>query len=172
MAKAVLISIRPEWVWKILSGEKTLEVRRTRPKLETPFKCYIYCTYNGGHLANLKEFLNGKVVAEFVCDKITQLTHIGCSGVPGVWLAAMKNGYTIDDLFDFSGSCLPPAQIEKYLDGGPGCAWHISTLKIYDVPKQLSEFTGLRRTKFGYASNEVKRPPQSWCYVEELEGEQ
>lgn len=37
MAKSVLISIRPEWVEKILSGEKTLEVRKTRPKLETPF---------------------------------------------------------------------------------------------------------------------------------------
>lgn len=44
MAKAVLISIRPDWVEKILSGEKTLEVRKTRPKLETPFKVYIYCT--------------------------------------------------------------------------------------------------------------------------------
>ena len=44
MAKAVLISIRPDWVEKILSGEKTLEVRKTRPKLEAPFKVYIYCT--------------------------------------------------------------------------------------------------------------------------------
>ena len=42
--KAVLISIRPEWCAKIASGEKTIEVRKTRPKLETPFKCYIYCT--------------------------------------------------------------------------------------------------------------------------------
>ena len=42
--KAVLISIRPKWVEKITRGEKTLEVRKTRPKLETPFKCYIYCT--------------------------------------------------------------------------------------------------------------------------------
>lgn len=37
MAKAVLISIRPEWVSKILTGEKTLEVRKTRPNMETPF---------------------------------------------------------------------------------------------------------------------------------------
>ena len=29
------------------------------------------------------------------------------------------------------------------------------------------EATGLRKTKFGYAPIEVKRPPQSWCYVEE-----
>ena len=42
--KAVLISIRPEWVEKIIAGKKTLEVRKNRPKLEAPFKCYIYRT--------------------------------------------------------------------------------------------------------------------------------
>lgn len=44
MKKAVLISIRPEWCQKIASGEKTIEVRKNRPKLAPPFKCYIYCT--------------------------------------------------------------------------------------------------------------------------------
>ena len=44
MAKAVLISIRPEWVEKIANEWKTIEVRKTKPYLETPFKCYIYCT--------------------------------------------------------------------------------------------------------------------------------
>ena len=44
MAKSVLISIRPEWCQKIASGEKTIEVRKKRPKLAPPFKCYIYCT--------------------------------------------------------------------------------------------------------------------------------
>ena len=42
--KAVLMSAKPEWCKKILSREKTVEVRKTRPKLETPFKVYIYCT--------------------------------------------------------------------------------------------------------------------------------
>ena len=42
--KAVLISIRPEWCDLIVRGKKTIEVRKTRPKLETPFKVYIYCT--------------------------------------------------------------------------------------------------------------------------------
>ena len=44
MSKAVMLSIRPKWCEKIASGEKTIEVRKTRPKLETPFKCYIYET--------------------------------------------------------------------------------------------------------------------------------
>lgn len=42
--KAVLISIQPKWCAKIASGEKTVEIRKTAPKIEAPFKCYIYCT--------------------------------------------------------------------------------------------------------------------------------
>ena len=156
--KAVLISIRPEWVEKIADGEKILELRKTEPKLETPFKVYIYCT--AGNLSY--EVSNGifcnisggrLVVGEFVCDKI---------GV--IW----GGGYLKMPESAFAGSCLNMYQIDTYLDGKDGHFWHISNLKIYDAPKQLSEFMGLRKTKFGYAPVEIKRPPQSWCYVEEL----
>lgn len=44
MSKAVMLSIHPKWCEKIVNGNKTIEVRKTRPKLDTPFKCYIYCT--------------------------------------------------------------------------------------------------------------------------------
>lgn len=39
-----MLSIRHKWVEKIVNGEKTIEGRKTKPKLDTPFKCYIYCT--------------------------------------------------------------------------------------------------------------------------------
>ena len=157
MAKAVLISIRPEWVEKIADGEKTLELRKTEPKLETPFKVYIYCTagnlsyeVSNGILCNIS---GGRlVVGEFVCDKI---------GV--IW----GGGYLKMPESAFAGSCLNMYQIDTYLDGKDGHFWHISNLKIYDAPKPLSKFKGLRKTKFGYAPVEIKRPPQSWCYVEE-----
>ena len=178
MAKAVLISIRPEWVEKILAGEKTLEVRKTRPNMGTSFKCYIYCTNSGVAMGMWGK--HGMVVGEFVCDKITCLAHVGFSGLPGIRLAAMKNGSTIDDSFDFSESCLTTPQIEKYLGGKDGYAWHISNLKIYDNPKQPSEFKGLCRVDadccacphYNYTEMDcdgriIKRPPQSWCYVEE-----
>ena len=42
--KSVLISIKPKWCELIASGKKTVEVRKTRPKIETPFKVYIYET--------------------------------------------------------------------------------------------------------------------------------
>lgn len=50
---------------------------------------------------------------------------------------------------------------------GTGYGWHISDLRIYDVPRELSEFTGLRNTRFGAAPYDIKRAPQSWCYVGE-----
>ena len=46
--QCVLISIRPQWCELIANGKKTIEVRKSRPKLETPFKCYIYETKTGG----------------------------------------------------------------------------------------------------------------------------
>ena len=156
MSKAVLISIRPEWVEKILIGEKTLELRKTEPKLETPFKVYIYCT--SGNLSY--EVSNGTfcnisggrlVVGEFVCDKI---------GV--IW----GGGHLKMPESAFAGSCLNMYQIDTYLDGKDGHFWHISNLKVYDTPKPLSEFKGLRKTKFGAEPIEIKRPPQSWCYVQ------
>ena len=52
--KSVLISIQPKWVEKIASGQKTIDVRKSRPKLETPFKCYIYCT-NGTQLVDVRK---------------------------------------------------------------------------------------------------------------------
>lgn len=182
MSKAVLISIRPEWCEKIVGGEKTIEVRKTRPKLEMPFKCYIYCTkdkkdtdrlwvlreqirkeYNGiaavcAHLRaqpDLHSVGNGYVVGEFTCNTVTNLFSNS-----RFWLNE-------DDVLQ---TCLSAAEIRKYAYGANGLyGWHISDLKIYDTPKELSEFKGLRKTRFGYAPVEIKRPPQSWCYVEELQ---
>lgn len=75
MSKAVLISIQPDWCKKILSGEKTVEVRKTRPKLETPFKVYIYCTKTAeGWLRTIPvqgwQRMDGFVIGEFTCYKI------------------------------------------------------------------------------------------------------
>lgn len=80
--KAVLISIQPKWCELIASGKKTIEVRKTRPKIETPFRCYIYMTatkercrlweYITAYQNSKGDILNGsqKVIGEFVCDDI------------------------------------------------------------------------------------------------------
>lgn len=157
MANAVLISIRPEWVEKILAGEKTLEVRKNRPNMETPFKVYIYCTagnlsykVNGGMVCNVS---GGKMVAgEFVCDTyVTDKT------------------FGHDALFN-AAACMSEPDVVAYSAGTPLYGWHISDLEIYDVPLELTAFrkpelpTGLR-----YEEDAIKRPPQSWYYVEELQ---
>ena len=138
MSKAVLISIRPKWCEKIMTGQKSIEVRKTRPKMNPPFKCYIY------------KCGNGKVIGEFVCDEIISID--GAGRIPS----------------DIARpTCLEPAELHQYLGAAVGYGWHISYLVIYDHPRDLWEFTGLRETKFGLAPGPITRPPQSWRYVEE-----
>ncbi|MGN1105245.1 MAG: ASCH domain-containing protein [Huintestinicola sp.] len=105
MSKAVLISINPEWCDFIKLGTKTVEVRKSRPKLNVPFKVYIYCTIHGcSFLVGRKHPLsgNGMVVGEFICNKIEVLDP--------------------NQVFDadavFSSTCLTSKQIIEYSDIG------------------------------------------------------
>ena len=163
MSKAVLISIRPKWCEMIASGKKTIEVRKTRPKEETPFKSYIYCT-KGTPLLYCRpsqRIGNGLVIGEYVCD-YTQTIYYDSDVRYGI---DFPNDY---GKWLMEASRLTLWEMLDYFKGQDGEYWHISDLVIYDKPKALSEFTGLRKTKFGYAPYEITRPPQSWCYVEEL----
>ena len=155
---AVLISIHSKWVDKIAAGRKTIEVRKTRPKIETPFKCYIYCTQSGKYcggktVKNIwinrgteNRFIgNGKIVAEFICNNIYTVENRGSRFAIGNEIAitnkvAKASCIAFDDMKQYAGN-----RNVLY-------AWHISDLKIYDEPKELSDFG-------------LKRPPQSWCYV-------
>lgn len=186
--KAVLLSIRPKWVELIASGKKTIEIRKTAPHLKTPFKCYIYCTSNGRPLVygdkpcadgwteayaqtygysreeadKIWGVMNGKVIGEFVCDRIESTNCF--SG----WVCPEKNNI-IKRFLD--GSCLSEREIVNYADGRAVCGWHISALKMYDEPKPLSELhsdcakCGYVNARGGNCDFTIKRPPQSWCYV-------
>ena len=184
MSEAVLISVRPEWCEKIARGEKTIEVRKTRPKLETPFKCYIYCTAIKDRIKYTDEFDiplstgqwmgNKNVVGEFVCDYIYGFT------------ADDDYSYGVydidDDLVIKTG--LVNGDLWSYGKGKPLFGWRISDLKIYDQPKSLSDFRKPcvndlycdscamfreYRKSCGNATLCIIRPPQSWCYVEEVQ---
>lgn len=189
--KSVLISINPKWCELIASGEKTVEVRKSRPKIiDVPFKCYIYETqalYATRH--NGKFNGRGKVIGEFVCDDIKR---VHCSSIEKETFYAVEGGNGDKEYYD--NSCVSYKEAYKYLkDAKQAYAWHISDLVIYDTPKELSEFykedfdevysnwedlfsigvpTGCsvryppEPKKEDYV---IKRPPQSWCYVEELE---
>lgn len=172
MSKAVLISIRPKWCEKIVSGEKAIEVRKTRPKLETPFKCYIYCTlpkyphedFIATDYPNPQFYGGGKVIGEFTCDQIYKLET---QSPGGSYSVVGEDKPAINRVA--RESCLGLADMHRYLQSKTGYGWHISNLKIYDTPKELSELTGLRDTRFGAAPYEIKCPPRSWCYVEDAE---
>ena len=69
-----------------------------------------------------------------------------------------------------------------YLGHYQGYGWHIADLRIYDTPKELSEFKTLCRvdadccacpyynyTKMGCDGRVIGRPPQSWCYVDDVQ---
>ena len=169
MSKAVMLSIRPKWVEKIVNGEKAIEVRKTRPKLDTPFKCYIYCTQSGVALGAWGK--HGKVIGEFTCERIALIAYDGGE------LSSTTNAA-------FSpATCLTQSEIIAYIgDKGRCYGWHMSDLRIYDTPKELSEFKTLCRvdadccacpyynyTKMECDGRVIGRAPQSWCYVEAKE---
>jgi predicted transcriptional regulator len=164
---AVLISIRPKWCEKIISGEKTIEVRKTRPKMDTPFRGYIYRTKGTvPHIINGKWVqmeVGGTIIAEFTCDRIYEL-EMRSPG--GSYYVKGEDQPTTNDVARHS--CLTLWDMHEYLQAGKGYGWHISNLRIYDHPRDLWEFAGLQReTEFGLAPKPITRPPQSWRYVEE-----
>ncbi len=186
MSKAVLISIKPEWCELITNGMKTVEIRKTAPKIDAPFKCYIYCT-NGADLlyrsastseihitakrqadilkGNGHSVLNGKVIGEFVCDEIRTEWEVA-DGLVDIVLEMQ--------------SCVDCKELIEYADGKKLYSWNISNLVIYDKPKELNEFKkhnrhchyehlGLATPKCSECKEcQLERPPQSWCYVEEI----
>lgn len=184
--KAVLMSIKPKWCELIASGEKTVEVRKTKPRLGTPFKVYIYCTkdeplYHSGEKFYMKEageFGNGKVIGEFVCGFVDEYLYGYCTHPEiGMDYDCGDNWWEIADE-DLEKACLTYEEFKKYVWGRTTAyGWHISNLIIYDNPRGLSEFykVGYRETRdgvHGWTTEEekswkIKRPPQSWCYVEE-----
>ena len=192
MSKAVLISIQPKWCELIAKGIKTVEVRKTKPKLEAPFKCYIYCTkesYKGKYLHTSNQHgkllfwhnpndtiitvqpeeydytayaCGGKVVGEFVCDKVIKTCGWRLRGNTQQCAKRTTDEEAFPEL-----ACLTIDEIVKYAgsENREVCGWHISDLKIYDKPKELSEFFTPMGKRPSYM---VERPPQSYMYVEEL----
>ena len=200
--KSVLISIQPKWCELIAADIKTEELRKSKPKLDLPFKCYIYQTKHKWLYDLLVRFdrwrtaqilADGlcKVIGEFICDEIKPV-HFNSLEKETICQLAVGNG----NAEWYKGSCVSYKEAYRYLKGSKKAyAWHISGLKIYDKPKMLSEF--IVASKYGCCNEGVcrgcphfekgngidieddcladfdtdaykplRRPPQSWCYVE------
>lgn len=190
--KKILLAVHPKWCKMIFNGKKTIEVRRNRPKLEPPFEVLVYET-KGQFIKSVKGacttfgYGRGKVIGSFVCDKVEKIT-------PSVEWGS--HGYdTVDDDL-LKEMCLERGYLEKYGAGVTLYGWHITEPKLFDKPKELSEFGTVCNR---YENDEcddcpylqvyvnsypcddcvdtwcgvdnikpLTRPPQSWCYVEEL----
>ena len=213
--KSILMSIRPEWCKKIFDGEKTIEVRKTRPLIDMPFKVYVYCTKKrmtrvpsmyaylhknepgacaeygtietwgkigdvivNPHLASkhVSFGMHGKVIGEFVCDKVYKIVPDG---------EYYSNGYDIDDDM-LSETCLGRGYLTGYGLGYTLYGWHITAPTLFDKPKDITEFAlygkcaedcdeydccardsedGRMSCKY-FKRTFLKRPPQSYCFVE------
>lgn len=175
--KSVLISIQPQWCKLIFNGQKIIEVRKTRPLIDMPFKVYVYCTkqkltkkecmhsylhknepkackkygeittwcsigdvhVNSNTPWSFRSYgMHGKVIGSFVCDKIDEYE-------------ANERGWYI---YPQDETCLLCDEIAHYGKGKPLYGWHITAPKLFDKPRELSEFG-------------ITRAPMSWCYVEQ-----
>lgn len=154
--KTILMSIRAEHNRNIEERKKTAELRLKPPKCELPFKVLTYESgADGRH----------KVVNEWICDKITEWRI--CMGIPAHLPKA---------------ACVSAEEIREYSgkDSKDISEMHITNLKIYDKPKELSEFCIPCKVSCENCKNPlyfecwceekgkkvVTRPPRSWCYVE------
>lgn len=188
MEKSVLLSIHPKWCKRIADGSKTIEVRKTKPKLDIPFKVYIYCTKDNAGLipsrywwkadkTGFQHILNGKVIGEFVCDKVDYFSFSDSEWAYSVAPAGSKmpmHETTALRIMQEQG-CLSLDDINAYFGDEDYKAyfWHISNLVIYDKPRDLDYFRKPidchrgkdRENCKGCWDCEITRPPQSWCYV-------
>lgn len=195
--RAIMKSVSPRICEKVANGDCTILVSKTAPKCEESFKCYIYCTSAKPYLykeANppFELFLDSelykgegyddrlfssKVIGEFICDRIDEIYQCNSGWV--------KENACIskDEFFDYLG--IPRGTHFGY--DKKAYAWHISDLKIYDKPKELSEFGrpctykgicySCKRFRpngipspapYGFCETKITCAPQGWCYVEEL----
>lgn len=173
--KSVLISINPQWVEKITIGKKKIEVRKNAPK-QVPFKAYIYMTKKKPYMLTFAgngkmRVHNGMVIGEFICDKVDEYTF-------SHYEAEYRVTHVEQDTM-----CLNQPELIQYGKGETLYGWHISDLKIYDKPKELSEFCIPCKVSCENCKNPlyfecwreekgkkiVTRPPQSYMFVEEVE---
>ena len=173
---SILQSIKPQYCELIAAGLKGDELRKTKPECPTPFKVYIYQSKHKWVYKILERLglYQGKVIGEYVCNEITEYL---CKNVHRD--SEIINTYDIPQPVR-QKLCLSYEEICKCGNGDTLRDWHISNLKIYDKPRELSEFFKACDKPRGtdcsvcidnreQICKSLIRPPQSWCYVEEIE---
>lgn len=183
--QSILLPIKPKQCESIINGKQEIIVVRTRPKLETPFKCYIYCAKDNNNILwynktyqycddrshNLFDKpLTNSVIGEFICNKITNLFSLS-----KFWLdenIVKKTGLLQEDIIKQANGA------EKIY------GWYITNFAFYNNnPKQLRDFKKANRCDCYYSdlglakincdecrdyNCMIQKTPSHWIYVEEL----
>ena len=184
--KSILLSIKPQWVEKILNEKKTIEVRKQFPKNYVGW-VYIYCTKDKkyANLINRGGFLTGMVVARFWCDKVEEILNYGLARRSESMMKELleKSCLTMNELNEY-------APHKEYKENDFIYAIHISKLEIFDKPKELSDFKSIcqkfEKDTVHYSCigckycnydlpypatrssclKKITRAPQNYCYIE------
>lgn len=225
MSKAVIASVKPQWCLLMAKGIKLIELRKTKPNIPPPFKCYIYCTntkpylvwgdvfrgdwnteftsisgYNRKDAEEIWDVFNGKVIGEFICTEITEFEsefwddktyeriqkivkdseRYAEYGEYEYITIATNEDENYKENWLCKQSCVSWEEMRKYIGTGikEFYGWHISNLVIYQEPNEIGEFYKACDKppmtdctwcieKRDCVCTPIKRPPQSWCYVEE-----
>lgn len=148
---SILLSLKPRFCSLIISGAKTLEIRKNHPAVELPFKVYVYCsertTRNPHHILEVHSEgkiyrCNGKIIGEFICEEIISSNDSSTSNY-----SALEEG-----------SCLSSQELNAYGRGKTLYGWRISFFHLYDRPLDLETLCTVE-------GKPIHRPPQSWCYA-------
>lgn len=150
--QAIMISQNSRMCCLIANDKKPIILTKTLPKIETPFKCYIYVSAKKPYIAwgdvfrgnwdteiallsgygktmaeKIFDLFNAKVIGEFVCDDVEEYAY------------STSDGVDIDD-DDLLETCMEREEINIYAKGETIYGLHISNLEIYDCPKTLRDF--------------------------------
>lgn len=147
MMETIIATIKPQHLGNIRSGKKKWEIRKTLPfplKIKHPVRC-LCCESASG----------GKITAEFIIDSVNVCTLE----------SILNDNYGDIRPWDYIGeTCVQWKLLCEYMNNRPLQPiyfWHISNMIDYCNTKG---YRVRNISEFG-----LKRPPQSWCYVQEEE---
>lgn len=192
--KAIMISIRPKWVCKIVDDKtKKDEIRKGSSLYKAINKLieeqgvapmFIYCTKSNKHecleyadnpnpnkegkwvITSGYPYANGKVVARFnATADLLELKMIE----GGLYFTTPDRDCFTPNLDLNENAQIDNWQLLDYTGEKLGTQIsdiHINDLEIFDKPKDISEFTHWKKYDDCLQTMKLTRAPQSWCYVE------
>ena len=174
----IILSIKPYYLYLILIGQKTIELRKSFPqRKEWDKTAFLYCTKDMKSFAQIPEEDQGwmrdklgKIACKVVIDDIDK---VFCA-YGTLYCEKNSQPNKLEQL------CLTIDEVRNYLGKKRiGYDWHIAFLLLFE-PRELTEFAKVSFAKGGaeergggifasslltITSNLISLPPQSWCYA-------